>query len=153
MRSQRRAGPPSVRFLRPEVHVQMGDDLLPLGNLRDEVLEASGGCELLLLVGVSLKCPETFDLIYDLSAKVHERYGAVVYVDPQPIKGRNTSHCIDFHLKIDIEDFSAQTLAEMDRCKKAANDVEKRLTRQSESRDRWYEVSASHDASAATLSL
>ncbi|KAG9084732.1 hypothetical protein FS749_005000 [Ceratobasidium sp. UAMH 11750] len=153
MGSQRRVGRSSVRFLRPEVHVEMADNLLPLGDLRDEILEAAASCKLLLLVGVSLKCPETFGLIYDLSSKVHEQSGAVVLVDPKPTKGRNTSHCIDFHLKVEIEDFSAQTLVAMNfKRQSPAGDVETLSPAKSESRNQWYEVSASRGATAATLS-
>ncbi|KAG8716467.1 hypothetical protein FRC08_009474 [Ceratobasidium sp. 394] len=131
----------------------MADNLLPLGDLRDEILEAAASCKLLLLVGVSLKCPETFGLIYDLSSKVHEQSGAVVLVDPKPTKGRNTSHCIDFHLKVEIEDFSAQTLVAMNfKRQSPAGDVETLSPAKSESRNQWYEVSASRGATAATLS-
>jgi NAD-dependent SIR2 family protein deacetylase len=77
-------------------------------------MSAASRCELLLVVGVSLKASVMFDLVYDLAAKVHEQYGAVIYVGQDSIRGRNTNHTIDFHLRVDVEDFSARVRVAMD---------------------------------------
>ncbi|KAF8697093.1 hst3 protein, partial [Rhizoctonia solani] len=113
-RSQRQLGLPATRFLRPAIYLTIPNDLYPGGNLQAELIAAAGQCELLLVVGFSLKSTDMFDLVYDLASKIHERYGAVIYIDPEPIQGRNTKHVIDFHLQVDVEEFLARVQYAMD---------------------------------------
>lgn len=80
MLGKRRIGPPSVWFLQPAVHAKVHCDLLPGSDLCVRGLDAVAKCKLLLVVGVSLKCGDTFDLIYDAVAQVHNKSGAVVYM-------------------------------------------------------------------------
>lgn len=108
----RRAGPDWKRLLRPAVQDQISRELLPGagGKLRKSILKDLKECRLLLVVGISLQCPDTFDIIYDLGTRMRERDGAVVYVSSRPIKGRNTNYCFDFHLRVDPEEFAARLL-------------------------------------------
>jgi NAD-dependent SIR2 family protein deacetylase len=114
MANTRRIGPPPLRFLRPAVQSRLHGELLPGGTWRSSVLKAAGECDLLLIAGVSFKCKDTFDLIYDAAAQVHARYGGVVYINHLPIKGRNTNHCIDFHLQVDLEECASRIMQSMD---------------------------------------
>ncbi|KAG9125640.1 hypothetical protein FRC07_006794 [Ceratobasidium sp. 392] len=140
IRSQRLIGPPGLRFLRPAVQSRMASDLLPGGKLRIAILEAAKKCELLLVVSVSLKCRDTFDLISDIGACIHGGgYGAVVYVGHKPIIGRNTEN-IDFHLNVNIEEFSVRLLQAMDE-REVEDHMEVDSTEGQEQSDRWYEVS------------
>ncbi|KAG8736225.1 hypothetical protein FRC10_009556, partial [Ceratobasidium sp. 414] len=84
------------------------------GKARDAVLEATEGCDLLLVVGVSLKSRATFQLVRDMAAAIHAQYGAVIYVDRQAIKGIKTDHCIDFHLQVDAQLCSQRIMRAMD---------------------------------------
>lgn len=111
--AQRRAGPDWKRLLRPAVQDQISRDMLPgtRGVLRRRVLKQLPKCRLLLVAGISLQCTDTFEIVYDLGVRMREQGGAVVYVDSRTIKGRNTNYCLDFHLRIDTEDFAARALA------------------------------------------
>ncbi|KAF8595563.1 hypothetical protein BDV93DRAFT_514897 [Ceratobasidium sp. AG-I] len=71
-------------------------------------------CRLLIVAGVSLRCNDTFDLVYELGCKIKELGGAVVYIDSQPIRGRNTEHCFDFHLRMDVDAAAAWILQRID---------------------------------------
>ncbi|KAG8678024.1 hypothetical protein FRC09_020186, partial [Ceratobasidium sp. 395] len=113
-RSKRTASTGSAipRFLRPAVdNIQIDDRLLGRGSWRVDVLAAAESCELLLVVGVSLKHPDIYSLIYELSGRIHDRHGAVVCIDPQPIRGRNTHQVVDFHLRLNIESVFTRLLS------------------------------------------
>lgn len=103
--ARRRAGPPSRRYLRPAVQAKISTQLLPgsRSKLRKRILKELAKCGLLLIVGVSLRCNDTFNLVYELGCKVKKAGGVVVYVDSQSIRGRNTEQCFDFHLRVDVE--------------------------------------------------
>jgi NAD-dependent SIR2 family protein deacetylase len=92
----------------------MDDRILPGGSWWEEILEASRACELLLVVGISLKDSDVYSLVYDLSARLHDQFGAVIYVDHERIKGRNTHQVIDFHFQVDIGQFFSRLLSAMD---------------------------------------
>ncbi|KAG8734196.1 hypothetical protein FRC11_009298 [Ceratobasidium sp. 423] len=115
LRSQRIAGRSALRFLRPSVDAHIPIDLHPNGDSRNDVIKAAERCRLLLVVGLPLNSGEIYDLMRTIGSEVHQRYGAVVYVDDQPICGRDTSQSIDFHLQVDIEEFSTRVLAAMDK--------------------------------------
>ncbi|KAG8737649.1 hypothetical protein FRC10_007972 [Ceratobasidium sp. 414] len=103
---------------------------------------ATDSCDLLLLIGVSLKCEDTFELVDEIAEKVHRRYGGVVYIDQQPIRGRrNTNHCIDFHLQIDIQEFSELVMNAMDTKPLVDEDAEMESEGDGDTSDLWYEVS------------
>ncbi|KAG8713004.1 hypothetical protein FRC08_013806 [Ceratobasidium sp. 394] len=141
MRFKRHAGPPPVRFLRPAVQAAMDRTLQPTGSRRKEVLKAAASCDLLLIVGVSLKCEDTYELIEEVAEVVHRRYGGVVYVDQQPIRGRNANHSIDFHLRVDVQEFSKLVMNAMDSKTPVDEDVEMSAGDDDETSDLWYEVS------------
>jgi NAD-dependent SIR2 family protein deacetylase len=115
IRSQRVAAQSAARILRPAVDIHLPIELHPDGEVRNGVIKAAEACHLLLIVGLPLKSGEVYDLIRAIGSEVHQRYGAVIYVDDQPIRGRNTSQCIDFHIQVDIEEFSTRVLAAMDK--------------------------------------
>ncbi|KAG9103187.1 hypothetical protein FRC06_011844 [Ceratobasidium sp. 370] len=138
MKSQRAAGPPALRFLRPAVRSDMDGDLQLGGATRDAVLEAAEGCNLLLVVGVSLKSRATFQLVRDMAAAIHAQYGAVIYVDRQAIKGIKTDHCIDFHLQVDAQLCSRRILRAMDEV--ADEDVGTMSLDDNDPSDLWYDL-------------
>ncbi|KAG9095517.1 hypothetical protein FRC06_009708 [Ceratobasidium sp. 370] len=138
MKSQRAAGPPALRFLRPAVRSDMDGDLQPGGKTRDAVLEAAEDCDLLLVVGVSLRSRATFKLVQDVATAIHGRYGAVIYVDPQAVKGIKIDHCIDFHLKVDAQLCSQRILRAMDEV--ANHNVGVMLLDDDDPSDMWYDL-------------
>ncbi|KAG8716176.1 hypothetical protein FRC11_007969 [Ceratobasidium sp. 423] len=139
LRSQRVASRSALRFLRPSVDAHIPIDLHPNGDSRNDVLKAAEHCKLLLVVGLPLNSDEVYDLMRAIGSEVHQRYGAVVYVDDQPISGRNTSQSIDFHLQVDIEEFSTRVLAAMDKSQTAANDMDMDPTIELDQSEMWYE--------------
>ncbi|KAG9093506.1 hypothetical protein FS749_014268 [Ceratobasidium sp. UAMH 11750] len=138
MKSQRAAGPPALRFLRPAVQSNMDGNLQPGGKTRDAVLDAAEGCDLLLVVGVSLKSQTTFKLVRDVATAVHTRYGVVVYIDHQAVKGVKIDHCIDFHLRVDAQLCSQRIIRAMDEV--ANDDVDMRFLDDNDSSDMWYDI-------------
>ncbi|KAG9100871.1 hypothetical protein FRC06_003590 [Ceratobasidium sp. 370] len=129
----------STRFLRPAIQARMADELLPGGSLRNAAIAAAEECELLLVVGTPLTCDDMFDLVHDIAAAVHGNYGAVVYVDPREVTGRNTRN-IDFRFQLTIEEFFERVLKLMDEpSQDCATQVNLAAMTQGPS-DRWYKV-------------
>ncbi|CAE6523951.1 unnamed protein product [Rhizoctonia solani] len=141
MKSQRLAGQSAaLRFLRPAVDIHLPIELHRVGDLRNEVIEDAKSCQLLLIVGLTLKSGEVYDLVRELASEVHHGYGAVIYVDNEPIRGRNTGGIVDFHLQMDIEEFSTRVLAAMDTLQMAADDINMDPVLELEQSEMWYEV-------------
>ncbi|CAE6434934.1 unnamed protein product [Rhizoctonia solani] len=143
LRSQRVASRSTLRFLRPSVDAHIPIDLHPNGDSRNDIIKIAKRCQLLLVVGLPLNSGEVYDLVRDIGSEVHQQYGAVVYVDNQPIRGRDTSQSIDFHLQVDIEEFSSRVLAAMDKSSKsqtATKDVNVDPTIELDQSEIWYEV-------------
>jgi thiamine pyrophosphate-dependent acetolactate synthase large subunit-like protein len=90
--------------------------MLGLGKGRQALLAAAQDCQLLLIIGVSLKNKEIRDLSYDLGQVVREQYGGVVYIHPEPIQAsHNTQDFIDFHLRTDALPVIDEIMQAMDR--------------------------------------
>ncbi|KAG8722665.1 hypothetical protein FRC08_014410 [Ceratobasidium sp. 394] len=94
-------GSEKTRALRAAVQNHLGADLVA-GDGRARLVEAAAECQLLLIVGTSLKLDGLLDLTRELAEQIHLRYGAVVYIHPEPLKGRHTYTHIDFHLASDV---------------------------------------------------
>ncbi|KAG8690926.1 hypothetical protein FRC11_008080 [Ceratobasidium sp. 423] len=115
IRSSRLAAQSTMRILRPAVDIHLPPDLHAGGDIRSDVIKAAESCYLLLIVGLPPRSGEIYDLMKAIGSEVHLRYGAVIYVDDQPIIGRSTDQCIDFHLQVSIEEFSTRVLAALDK--------------------------------------
>jgi hypothetical protein len=84
------------------VHDHLGADLAA-GDARASLLDAAHRCRLFLILGASLKSDGLLDLTQEIADIVHMGYGAVVYVDSEPLpKGRSAYNHIDFHLAFDV---------------------------------------------------
>ncbi|KDN38123.1 hypothetical protein RSAG8_09719, partial [Rhizoctonia solani AG-8 WAC10335] len=141
IKSQRLAGQSAaMRLLRPAVDIHLPIELHRVGDLRTKVIQDAKSCQLLLIVGLPLKSGEVYDLMRELASEVHQRYGAVIYVDNQPIRGRNTGGSIDFHLHVGIEEFATRVLAAMDKGQMSVNDMNVDPTFELEQSEMWYEV-------------
>lgn len=88
--------------------------MLPGGKLRSKIIAAAESTDLLLVAGVSLQSDEMMDLFRELVEGVHGRYGGVVYIGPQPMRGRTTKYYVDFHLKMDVNECAERLLGVMD---------------------------------------
>ncbi|KDN43800.1 hypothetical protein RSAG8_05793, partial [Rhizoctonia solani AG-8 WAC10335] len=104
----------SSYHLRPAVQGSLGIDMLPGGKLRSKVIAAAESADLLLITGIYLQSDEIMDLVRELAEQIHGRYGGVVYIGPQPIRGRTTKYYVDFHLKMDVNECAEQLLVVMD---------------------------------------
>ncbi|CUA75202.1 Eukaryotic translation initiation factor 3 subunit B [Rhizoctonia solani] len=141
IKSQRLAAQSAaMRLLRPAVDIHLPTELQRVGDLRSEVMKEAKSCQLLLIVGLPLKSGEVYDLMRELASEVHHSYGAVVYVDNETIRGRNTSGIIDFHLQMDIEDFSSRILVEMDNHREMGHDINADPALELDQSEIWYEV-------------
>ncbi|CUA72954.1 alpha-mannosidase [Rhizoctonia solani] len=100
---QRRTGTDATRALRPTVQLALGADIL-LGPEREALKAAAETCQLLLIIGTSLKDVDILDLTRELGEIIHSKYGAVVYVNSRSLRGgRSTYDHIDFHLLAEPE--------------------------------------------------
>jgi NAD-dependent SIR2 family protein deacetylase len=72
-------------------------------------------CDLLLIVGVSLRRVALNALVYDIACTVRGRRGAVIYVDPRENVGRNIESYIDFHFKVSSEEFAQRIMGVMNK--------------------------------------
>ncbi|CAE6540621.1 unnamed protein product [Rhizoctonia solani] len=100
---QRRTGTDATRALRPTVQLALGVDIL-LGPEREGLKAAAETCQLLLIIGTSLKDPDILDLTRELGEIIHSKYGAVVYVNSRSLRGgQSTYDHIDFHLLAEPE--------------------------------------------------
>jgi NAD-dependent SIR2 family protein deacetylase len=105
---------PTVRYLRPSVRLdeKISDDLA-IGEESDRVFQASQGCDLLLIVGTSLRPDGIYSFVRSLAKVVKEGQGAIVLVNREAVKSRKGSEFIDFHLQVDIEECATRMIEEM----------------------------------------
>ncbi|KAG8719760.1 hypothetical protein FRC09_010665 [Ceratobasidium sp. 395] len=136
--NKRLAGNPRSRLLRPSIDARMDHRLLPGGEWRDQILHVARGCELLLVVGINLKHTEIYQLIYEISGIIHHRHGAVIYVDPRPIRGRNTHQVFDIHLQVDIGHVFTQLLSAIH--DPPGSEEETGSNPGESAEDRWFQV-------------
>jgi hypothetical protein len=99
----KRVGSERSLALRPAVQLELGAAMLA-GDVRSQMLLAAETCQLLLIVGQPLKAPAILDLTRDLAAVIHTRSGGVVYVSPEPLRGRNMFDFIDAQLQLSVPD-------------------------------------------------
>ncbi|KAG8752788.1 hypothetical protein FRC11_008027, partial [Ceratobasidium sp. 423] len=130
---------PSSRYLRPAVQHRFSTQMLPGGKQRDKIINAARKCDLLLIAGVPLQHEEIMDLVHDIAEKVHERYGGVVYISDQPIKGRTTKYCIDFHLQIDVDECAERIMEKMNEPEVPSIDTETVSDLDHGKSDIWFE--------------
>ncbi|KAG8739123.1 hypothetical protein FRC10_006121 [Ceratobasidium sp. 414] len=108
----RRAGNDATRSLRPAVQCSLGEAMAS-GEERARLQKAAESCQLLLIVGAPPKSSELLQLTRDLSAAVHEKYGAVVYIDAEPLQGRHIYDHIDLHLQLDVQEAVSHVMDKM----------------------------------------
>jgi NAD-dependent SIR2 family protein deacetylase len=105
---------PVVRHLRPAVRLdETISDELSIGEESDRVFEAAQACDLLLIVGTSLKPDRIYSFVRSLANVVKERQGAVVLINREAVKSRKGSEFIDFHLQVDIEQCATRIIEAM----------------------------------------
>ncbi|EUC54501.1 hypothetical protein RSOL_052980, partial [Rhizoctonia solani AG-3 Rhs1AP] len=98
---ERRKGTDATRALRPTVQFSLGAEML-IGEDRQEMKKTAEACQLLLIIGLSLKDTDILDLTRELGEVIRSKYGGVVYVNPLPLRGGQSTHDhIDFHLKVE----------------------------------------------------
>jgi hypothetical protein len=96
------------------VQDSLGSSIL-FGEDRALLQQTAAGSQLLLILGAPPKSPELVQLCRDLATSVHETYGAVIYIDPEPLQGRHMYDHIDLHLQSDVKDAIAEVMQEMNR--------------------------------------
>ncbi|KAG9075014.1 hypothetical protein FRC06_010324, partial [Ceratobasidium sp. 370] len=110
---QARVGNERTYSLRPAVEVDVAEDMMA-GTGKGTMLQAAEECQLLLIVGTPLRSQRLRELTQDLADVIHARSGAVVYVYPEQLKGRNLFDHIDFHLALDAATIVSRVLEEFD---------------------------------------
>ncbi|KAG9124105.1 hypothetical protein FRC07_012823 [Ceratobasidium sp. 392] len=111
---QVRVGNERTYTLRPPVEVDVTDDML-VGKGKEVLIRAAEECQLLLMVGISLKSQRLRELTQDLGDAIHANSGAVLYANPEPLKGRNLFDHIDFHVPLDPDQLIGCVLEQMDK--------------------------------------
>ena len=76
-------------------------------------MDAAQECDLLLIVGVSLRHVALNALVYDIACTIRGRRGAVIYVDPRENVGRNIESYVDFRFKVSSEEFAQRVMGVM----------------------------------------
>lgn len=87
---------------------------LQAGKQLSKLLDAADNCDLLLVVGTSLKSEAFGSLVRDVARRVHSGEGVVVYIDRESLNARKWAHHVDFHLRLDIEQCAGLILECMD---------------------------------------
>ncbi|KAG8710719.1 hypothetical protein FRC11_004196 [Ceratobasidium sp. 423] len=136
--SRRPAPATSSYYLRPAVQSSLGIDMLPGGKLRNRVISAANKADLLLVVGLSLQSDEIMDLVREIAEQIHGRYGGVVYIGEQPIRGRSANYYVDFHLKMAFDECAQQVLSAMDRLRDG--DASMGSTQDVDKSEIWFEI-------------
>lgn len=77
------------------------------GDVHAQIMSLAQSCQLLLIVGQPLKDPGLVDLARDLAEVVHARSGAVIYANPEPLRGRGLFDFIDAQLQLSAPDLAA----------------------------------------------
>ncbi|CAE6494119.1 unnamed protein product [Rhizoctonia solani] len=132
---ERRKGTDATRALRPAVQGSLGAQML-VGEDRQAMKEAAGKCQLLLILGISLKDPEILDLTRELGEVIRSNYGGVVYVSPQALRGgQSTYDHIDFHLKVEPEVAIDGISSALDK----ANDESMLVDGEDHTADMWFD--------------
>ncbi|KAG9097262.1 hypothetical protein FRC06_007755 [Ceratobasidium sp. 370] len=134
----RRMGNDATRTLRPAVQDYLGVDLA-MGEGRANILQAAAGCQLFLILGASLKEADVLELTRDIASAVHENYGAVVYVDPEPLQGRHTYGHIDLHLQSEVQQTITRVLEEMNTFHAHVGSIKRDMAEDGEA-DLWYDL-------------
>ncbi|KAG8715073.1 hypothetical protein FRC08_011025 [Ceratobasidium sp. 394] len=110
---QARVGNQRTHSLRPAVDVDVAEDMMS-GEGKGLMMRAAEQCQLLLIVGTSLKSQRLRELTQDLADVIHARSGAVVYVYQERLKGRNLFNHIDFHLGLDTATMASHVLGQLE---------------------------------------
>ncbi|KDN35631.1 hypothetical protein RSAG8_11426, partial [Rhizoctonia solani AG-8 WAC10335] len=132
---ERRKGTDATRALRPAVQGSLGAQML-VGEDRQAMKGAAGKCQLLLILGISLKDPEILDLTRELGEVIRSNYGGVVYVSPQALRGgQSTYDHIDFHLKVEPEVAIDGISSALDK----ANDESMLVDGEDHTADMWFD--------------
>ncbi|KDN33546.1 hypothetical protein RSAG8_13360, partial [Rhizoctonia solani AG-8 WAC10335] len=138
--SRRPAPAASSFYLRPAVQGSLGIDMLPGGKLRNKIVAAAECADLLLIAGISLQSDEILELVREIVEQIHGRYGGVVYIGAQPIRGRGTKYYIDFHLKMDVNECAERLLGVMDRLKDSDTSMGPVTDVDNDKSDIWFEI-------------
>ncbi|CUA73439.1 helicase domain-containing protein [Rhizoctonia solani] len=137
----RRAVPmASSYYLRPAVQGSFGIDMLPGGKLRSKVVSSAASVDLLLIADISFQPDEIIDLAREIAEQVHGRYGGVVYIGPEAIRGRTTKYFIDFHLKMDVDECVQKILTVMDSLQDTDNSSRSSVDPDNDKCDLWFEI-------------
>ncbi|EUC59167.1 hypothetical protein RSOL_299290, partial [Rhizoctonia solani AG-3 Rhs1AP] len=133
---ERRKGTDATRALRPAVQCNLGSQML-LGQERQAVKEAAGKCQLLLIIGISLKDPDILDLTRELGEVIRSNYGGVVYCDSRALRGGQSTHDhIDFHLRVEPEVVIEGMLSALDK----VNNEGMQVDGEDHTADMWFDI-------------
>jgi NAD-dependent SIR2 family protein deacetylase len=81
------------------------------GMSLDEMEEADGGADLLLILGTSLATSGATKLAKSLAKKVHGHGGVVVYIDRGQLPKSKWSRVVDIQLEVNIEEWAEDMLS------------------------------------------
>jgi NAD-dependent SIR2 family protein deacetylase len=79
----------------------------------NNLVSAAEDCDVLVVVGSSLKNELFCKLVCEVASKVHSIGGAVVYINGESLNEHRWGHHINFHLQGDIELFAGAILESM----------------------------------------
>jgi NAD-dependent SIR2 family protein deacetylase len=105
-----------VHYLRPAVLLDENIDLeVQIGELYDLLIQVVKECDLLLIVGTSMRTNATSSLVQDLAGTIHQYDGVVVYIDIAELKPGRFKGYVDFHLKMDVHQCAIAVMEAMDK--------------------------------------
>ena len=80
-----------------------------LGSMK----ENDSYCDLLLILGTSLKSHGAAGLVRDLAKLVHTRGGMVIYLNLTSLSSSSWSSQVDLHIRVDVEEWASENLAHL----------------------------------------
>ncbi|KAG8724032.1 hypothetical protein FRC09_000707 [Ceratobasidium sp. 395] len=95
-RDKRKFGEKTL-LLRPAVQLELSSEA-QAGDVNLQIMAYARQSQLLLITGETLRNPGVRELCKQLAVTLRGHGGAVVYVSPEPLRGRNAFDFIDIHL-------------------------------------------------------
>jgi hypothetical protein len=89
--------------------ILLNDDSTELwkrGKTLDELIVIDGQCDLLLIMGTSLKSRGAAGVVKKLANNAHEYGGMVIYIDKKSLPTHEWASYIDLHLEADLEEWA-----------------------------------------------
>ncbi|KEP49106.1 SIR2 family transcriptional regulator, partial [Rhizoctonia solani 123E] len=83
------------------------------GKTLEAMKEDDSHCDLLLVLGTSLRSHGAASLVRDLANLVHAQGGMVIYINLTSLSPSSWSSYVDLHIRVDVEEWASENLAQL----------------------------------------